>query len=189
MVRSSVRPADVVIRLATEYGVPGVPPDSHTVAEVALYVSEFLTRPADTVITDAVIDSPSASQSDQSQRQSKIASGSFSQSVIVAMRTEYRDGMAQTIYRDEIPVDDRWHDVPLGQLVSVGPDPVRNDVVHVWHLVDPDDPPKATGRFRVFGTGHVLPENTRRANILGTVRTADGQYVWHLVSTWYPGNE
>jgi len=189
MVRSSVRPTEVVIRLATEYGVPGVPPDSHTVVEVALYVSEFLTRPADTVITDSVIDSPSASHSDQSQRQSSTASGSFNQSVIVAMRTEYRGGMAQTIYRDEIPVDDRWHDVALGVFVSVGADPFRNDRIHVWHLVDPDNLPTETGRFRVYETGQTLPENTRRANILGTVRTADGQLVWHLVSAWYPGNE
>jgi hypothetical protein len=68
IVRSSIRPTDVVIRLATEYGVPGVPPANHTVVEVALKLSEFLTRPADTVNSDSVIDSPSASQSVQSHR-------------------------------------------------------------------------------------------------------------------------
>ena len=63
-----MRAADVVTRLLTRYVVPTVPPDSHAVALVGEYAEESSTRPADTVIVDAVMISPSASHSVQSQR-------------------------------------------------------------------------------------------------------------------------
>jgi hypothetical protein len=97
------------------------------------------------------------------------------------------------IYKYPLPVDDEWHDLPVnGKITFIGPDPVRNDVVNIW-AVHYDTPPDHEGphtrRFRAFGTGQPLPPNTRPENILGSVITRDGQYVWHVADTWYPGNE
>lgn len=95
------------------------------------------------------------------------------------------------IYKYPVPVDDQWHDLPVtGKITHIGPDPFRNDVIYVWAVHDDQGSQDAgTRRFRVFGTGHELPPNTRPENILGSVQTRDGMFVWHLIDTWYPGNE
>lgn len=93
-----------------------------------------------------------------------------------------------TIWKYELPVDDQWHDLPInGPITGFGPHPVRNDLVLVWAVHN--EGADGGRRLRVFGTGHELPENTRTQNVLSTVITADRQFVWHVVSTWYPGNE
>jgi hypothetical protein len=77
MDRSSIRPALVVIRLDTRYGVPGVPPDNHTVAVVLVLVEELIVIPADAVIVEAEMVSPVANHADQSHFQSRTASASL----------------------------------------------------------------------------------------------------------------
>ena len=93
------------------------------------------------------------------------------------------------IYKYPVPVDDQWHDLALtGMITHIGPDPFRNDVIYVWAIHSDSAQSEGSRRFRVFGTGHELPANTRPENVLGSVQTRDGQFVWHLVDTWYPDN-
>lgn len=79
------------------------------------------------------------------------------------------------IYRYEIPVDDAWHPVEL-------PDAIlhvasrRAEVVEVWAL--DTGAPIAVRHFRVFGTGHPLPDEQLRH--VGTA-LAPGGLVWHLM--------
>lgn len=80
----------------------------------------------------------------------------------------------QTIYRYEVPVDDQWHDFDLsGEVVCVaarqGP-----EVVEFWARVYSSYAEKR--RFRVFGTGHALPEDVSH---IGTALV--GPLVWHLM--------
>lgn len=53
----------------------------------------------------------------------------------------------------------------------------QNGVPCIWAIVDPDAP-KEVRRFKIFGTGHPLPE-AGECRYVGTVFS--GPYVWHLV--------
>lgn len=83
------------------------------------------------------------------------------------------------VFRYEVPVDDRWYDLPVWtDPISVG---CRYaDVVEFW-AVQPraamGEPP--TRSFRIIGTGHPAPEGAARH--WGTVASPDGNLVWHLV--------
>lgn len=93
------------------------------------------------------------------------------------------------ILKHEIPVDGEWHDLPVnGAVTHVGPHPFSNEIVLLWAVHDDDA--GGTRRFRVFATGEDLPPNTRiPQNLVGTVVTTDRTHVWHVISTWYPGDE
>jgi len=83
--------------------------------------------------------------------------------------------MSTAIFRYEVPVDDRWHVINLsGPVYDVG---CRSaGVVEFWALSQAGP---ATGRhFRVYGTGHPLPD---RFDYLGTAVAPGGALVWHLV--------
>jgi hypothetical protein len=77
------------------------------------------------------------------------------------------------IWRYVVPVDDRWHELVLsGAILHVASR--RADEVDVWALSSGG--PEVAREFRVFGTGHPLPEGvTHRGTAL------DGPYVWHLM--------
>jgi hypothetical protein len=76
-----------------------------------------------------------------------------------------------TIYRYEVPVDDRWHALELtGAVLHVGAR--RLDVVEFWAL-HTDSPPHRR-EYRVFGTGHPLDGGRH----VGTV--VHPSLVWHL---------
>jgi hypothetical protein len=80
------------------------------------------------------------------------------------------------IYRYEVPVDDRWHEI---ELCGGEPEHVaarRYDVVEFWAYHDARFPARKT-RFMAVGTGHPLP---RGAAYVGTALAADGRFVWHL---------
>jgi hypothetical protein len=82
--------------------------------------------------------------------------------------------VAERMYRYEVPVDDRPHEVTsVGIAVHVE---ATAHTVEFWALhVDGATP--ATRTFQVFGTGHALPPNARWH---GTApRTPEG-LVWHL---------
>lgn len=88
-----------------------------------------------------------------------------------------------TIYRYEVPVDDRWHIITLtGDVLHVAAR--KPDLVELWAVANQDPPDKH--RYRVFGTGHPLPgkvETTATHGPLvhvGTALAADGRLVWHL---------
>jgi hypothetical protein len=87
----------------------------------------------------------------------------------------------RTIFRYVIPVDDEWHSVKMTGLpvhIANGRTP---DEVEFWAAHD-DSQPSTESRFRVFGTGHPLPD---RAVYVGTApRTQEG-LVWHLYLLTY----
>jgi hypothetical protein len=83
--------------------------------------------------------------------------------------------VTRTIYRYEIPVDDRWHAVDLsGPIVHVASRSMRS--VELW-AVHGDKPATRRG-FRVYGTGHPIPGD---ATYVGTAIPPGGQLVWHLL--------
>ena len=83
---------------------------------------------------------------------------------------------AKRILRYEVPVDDQWHVHDLaGPIVHVAARDPR--VVEFWAL--DEDGWTRDSEFRVFGTGHPLPEG--RLVHHGTVIVADGRLVWHLI--------
>lgn len=93
------------------------------------------------------------------------------------------------IYKYELPVDGEWHDLPINAaVVHVDAHPFNNEIVLLWAAHD--DGTDETLRVRVFATGEDLPPNTRiPQNLIGTAVTTDRSHVWHVVSTWHPGNE
>jgi hypothetical protein len=77
-----------------------------------------------------------------------------------------------TIYRYEVPVDDRWHGFDLaGLILHVAGR--RLDVVEFWALHDPSAA-SVRYEFRVFGTGQPLAGGA----YVGTV--VHSALVWHL---------
>ena len=82
--------------------------------------------------------------------------------------------MADSVYRYEIPVDDRWHPLQLsGRILHVA---CRNThAVEVWALHTSQ--PRITRSFRVYGTGQPLPPGV---DYTGTALAPSGQLVWHL---------
>lgn len=53
--------------------------------------------------------------------------------------------------------------------------------IEIWAQVDPEHPMK-TRHFRIFGTGHPMPDDDAYATLtfIGTVITHDGTFVWHI---------
>lgn len=88
-----------------------------------------------------------------------------------------RSGPGSAIYRYEVPVDDRWHPLQLsGEVLHVDCRNAR--VVELWAMHH--EGPKAVRSFRVYGTGHPLPDGV---DYIGTAIAPGGQLVWHLVET------
>jgi hypothetical protein len=82
----------------------------------------------------------------------------------------------RAIFRYEVPVDDEWHGVDLsGEVLHV--DSRHPQVVEFWALHSGG--PTVRRWFRVFGTGHPLPEG--RLHHRGTAVAPGGHLVWHLV--------
>lgn len=83
----------------------------------------------------------------------------------------------QAVLRWTVPIDGAWHElVYAGHIVHVA---TRiDDVIELWTLANPGRP-MAAHRFRVFGTGHLIPA----ADYLhwGTAFTHGGLLVWHLI--------
>jgi hypothetical protein len=78
-----------------------------------------------------------------------------------------------TVWRFEVPVDDRWHTLPLtGPVLHVA---ARHPVVVELWAVLVDQPPTPR-QFRVFGTGQQLTADA--ATYVGTAVTP--RLVWHL---------
>jgi hypothetical protein len=80
-----------------------------------------------------------------------------------------------TVHRHHILVDDQWHTLNLtGPVLHV--DARYDNAVDVWVLHT--EGPTTVHRFRVFGTGHPLPDNVKH---VGSALTGPGgMLVWHL---------
>lgn len=84
--------------------------------------------------------------------------------------------MSRQILRYEVPVDARWHILEVGPIVHV--DTRNPSKVEFWAWNEDVE----ARYFRVYGTGHpVQDENTRH---VGSVITADGALVWHLLELY-----
>lgn len=83
----------------------------------------------------------------------------------------------RAVYRYEVPVDDRFHAVAMHGPSKILHVAARHpDVVEFW--AEHNEPITVDRWFRVFGTGHPLPEEWIQH--IGTTLAADGQLVWHL---------
>lgn len=85
-----------------------------------------------------------------------------------------RIGTGCAVYRHGVPVDGRWHTVGLtGPVVHVGCR--QPELVELWALAGAA--PMRPRTFRVFGTGHPLPDDVA---FVGTAIVPGGELVWHL---------
>lgn len=85
--------------------------------------------------------------------------------------------MTNRIFRYEVPVDGRWHIVTSGPVLHVG---CRDeDFVEFWADAPEEGVVAETRHFRVFGTGHPMPDGLV---YVGTAVAPGDRYVWHLVS-------
>lgn len=91
------------------------------------------------------------------------------------------------IYKYEIPVDDRWHDILLtGPIVHVAA--LSGEAVTCWAIHDSEATPSAIA-LQVFGTGHQIEgRDGCEMSYIGTGIVPTGPYifgaglVWHLVA-------
>lgn len=86
--------------------------------------------------------------------------------------------MSQRIYRYAVPVDGHWHTFKCGPPLHV--DCRVPNIVEFWaYPPDPDaDEFADEQRFRVYGTGHDMPDGILHA---GTALSPRG-LVWHLMA-------
>lgn len=78
------------------------------------------------------------------------------------------------VYRYEVPVDNRWHEIELsGPVLHVASRHGDARLVHFWAVNGQGLP--YLYRFRVFGTGMEIPGS---ADYTGTAICEP--YVWHL---------
>jgi hypothetical protein len=83
---------------------------------------------------------------------------------------------AARVLRFEVPVDDRWHTLSSpGRVLHVAAR--QPDMVELWTVVNGDNNGVIERQFRVFGTGHPLPDEPMRH--VGTTVAAGGALVWH----------
>jgi len=88
----------------------------------------------------------------------------------------------RTVYRYEVAVDDKWHEIPMYGRPSVNPvlhvAARKPDVVEFWAEYRDWEGFEETRWFRVFGTGQPFPNWPMHHR--GVALAADGQLVWHL---------
>lgn len=53
----------------------------------------------------------------------------------------------------------------------------QGDKFYIWAKVDENEKYKEDRKFKVFGTGHSLPNEN--LDYIGTIMTDNGAYVWH----------
>lgn len=82
----------------------------------------------------------------------------------------------KTIWKFPFPIEDEITlTMPEGARVLAVQ--MQGNTPCLWALVDPDAPTKPC-RFRLFGTGHPVPEGL--GNFIGTFQMMGGGLIWHL---------
>lgn len=84
----------------------------------------------------------------------------------------------RTIWKYTLAITDAVQNVPMPRNPNIVRFDMQNGVPCVWALVESHNPVE-THSFRVFGTGHPIPEDSR---YVGTCK--DGGYVWHLFAVF-----
>lgn len=87
----------------------------------------------------------------------------------------HKEPNTMNVHKVSIPVDDQWHEVLIGKIVHVACQygGSRVDTIEVWF----ENQNMTKRHFRVFGTGHKIPDWAWHA---GTGLAANGSLVWHL---------
>jgi hypothetical protein len=81
--------------------------------------------------------------------------------------------MTDTVYRYEVPVDDRWHRIS-GCMRPLHVGCRKADVVEFWTY----ECASGSDEYRVYATGQPIEESVYYA---GTVISPGGNLVWHLM--------
>lgn len=53
---------------------------------------------------------------------------------------------------------------------------------HMWVLLDPEAPTQSR-HFRIYGTGHPIPDTVTAATYVGTFQLEQGTLIFHLFET------
>ena len=88
--------------------------------------------------------------------------------------------MSRQMFRYEVPVDDAVHLLPLTSdpvAVAIGGSNAYGYVMEFWAEHDDREQVGRVRAFRVFGTGHLLPEGARW---VGTCPRMSSGFVFHL---------
>lgn len=86
----------------------------------------------------------------------------------------------KAVWKYSVPVNDEWNkiEMPLDASIVHVDRAEQVDEVWVWVEIDLDEKETATVEFRVFGTGHQVPDD---AGYWGTVSWYPNiPLVWHL---------
>ncbi len=83
-----------------------------------------------------------------------------------------------TIYKYPLPILDHSEVIlPLGaEVIHIGE---QDGLLYVWAFVDPELGPPVRRRFRIFGTGHLIPDDVAADSWRQTIQCANG-LVWHV---------
>ena len=83
------------------------------------------------------------------------------------------------IFKYPLPVDDEVV-IPMPSGARILTVQAQNNLPCVWAVVTPDAEGMEDRRFRVFGTGHPIPEGTDSLEYIGTFQLHNGRLVFHL---------
>lgn len=87
-----------------------------------------------------------------------------------------------TVYKYDFPINDTVG-ITMSRGARVLKVECQNGMPVLWALVDTDQPPERH-TFRVFGTGHPIPDGTDLSNHVATFQ--HGALVWHVFSRTVP---
>lgn len=92
------------------------------------------------------------------------------------------------ILKTDIPVDDHWHDVEIGDIVHVGHQKWGHITIWWWdHVSGQKLSALPTRRFRAYGTGWEVPQfepildGSASPVHRGTAVDIGNKAVWHLI--------
>jgi len=86
----------------------------------------------------------------------------------------------KSIYKYQFPImDDISIDMPLGAKILTCQ--IQHKTPKIWAIVDTDPSWVETVRnFKLFGTGHKMPDNIDNLSYISTFLAADDNLVFHL---------
>lgn len=86
--------------------------------------------------------------------------------------------MGKAVFRYEIPLDDKWHPLPPGKPLHVEVGRKLPGRGEIWMEVRSEMPETPTHQYRVFGTGHTIPDTFQEIEFVGTAR--NDPFMWHF---------
>lgn len=91
--------------------------------------------------------------------------------------------MPQTIYKYELPIQDRVTvDLPVGAKILNVETQIFGieEKVFLWALVNPEATLLESAKFHLYGTGHPITQDGKKLNYVGTVHMKTASLVWHV---------